>query len=178
MFPGSRKQELKKHLQLFVDVALKLKENIPNLQILLGLHPERQLTHPIDQRIIVINDDPLKALELANVAIVASGTATLQAAILKTPTVVVYKMNSLSWLLTQRMVQVKYASMANIIAEEEIFPEYLQKNATIKNIYQAVYKMFTNDNYKQKLIQKITTINQTIGNRGASERAAESIINN
>jgi len=178
LFPGSRKQELKKHLQLFIDVALKLKTNIPNLQILLGLHPEIQLKYQIDQQIIVINDEPLKALELANVAIVASGTATLQAAILNTPTVVVYKMNTLSWLLTQCMIKVKYASMANIIAEEEVFPEYLQTEATIKNLYQAVYKIFDNDNYKQKIIQKITTINQKIGNRGASKRAAESIINN
>mgnify|MGYP001263959576 CR=1 FL=1 len=178
LFPGSRKQELKKHLQLFIDVALKLKENIPNLQILLGLHPETQLTHQLNQQIVVINDKPLKALELADVAIVASGTATLQAAILNTSTVVVYKLNALSWFLTQRMVKVKYASMANIIAGEEVFPEYLQTEATIKNLYQAAYKMFDNDNYKQKLIQKITTINMKLGNRGASKRAAEYIINN
>ena len=178
LFPGSRKQELKKHLQLFINVALRLKENIPNLQILLGLHPEIQLTHQINQQIIIINDEPLKALELANVAIVASGTATLQAAILNTPTVVVYKMNALSWFLTRWIVRVKYASMANIISEEEVFPEYLQKDATIKNVYQAAYKMFINDHYRQTLIQKITTINQKIGNRRASKRAAESIINN
>ena len=178
LFPGSRKQELKKHLQLFVDAALKLKENIPNLQILLGLHPEIQLTRKIEQQIIIINDEPLKALEVANVAIVASGTATLQAAIMSIPTVVVYKMNSLSWLLTQRLVKVKYASMANIIADEEVFPEYLQTEATIQNLYKAVYKIFDNDNYKKNLIQKITTINQKIGDRGASERAAEYIINN
>ena len=178
LFPGSRKQELKKHLQLFIDVALKLKDNIPNLQILLGLHPEIQLTHQIDQQIIIINDEPLKALELANVAIVASGTATLQSAILNTPTVVVYKMNILSWFLTKRMIKVKYASMANIIAEEEVFPEYLQTEATIQNLYQATHKMFNNDNYKQKLIEKITIINQKVGDPGASKRAAVSIINN
>ena len=178
LFPGSRKQELKKHLQLFVDVALKLKENIPNLQILLGLHPEIQLTNQIEQQIIIINDEPLKALEVANVAIVASGTATLQAAILNTPTVVVYKMNALSWFLTQRMVKVKYASMANIIAEEEVFPECLQSEATIKNLYKAAHKMFDNSNYKQNLIQKITTMNQKIGSCGASKKAAEYIINN
>ncbi len=178
LFPGSRKQELKKHLQLFVDVALKLKENIPNLQILLGLHPEIQLTHQIDRQIIIVNDEPLKALEVATVAIVTSGTATLQAAILNTPTVVVYKMNALSWFLTQRMVKVKYASMANIIAEEAVFPECLQSEATIKNLYQAVYKIFDNSNYKENLIQKIKTINQKIGGCGASKKAAEYIINN
>jgi len=178
LFPGSRKQELKKHLKLFITAALKLKDNIPNLQILLGLHSEIQLTHKIDNSITIIQDEPLKALEIANVAIVASGTATLQAAIMNTPTVVVYKMNVLSWFLTQRMVKVQYASMANIIAEEEVFPEYLQTLATVKNLYHAIYKIFNNEHYKQRLIQKITTINQKIGGRGASKRAAEYIINN
>ena len=178
LFPGSRKQELKKHLQLFIDVALKLKESIPNLQILLGLHSEIQLTHKINPEIIIIQDEALKALELAGAAIVASGTATLQAAIMNTPTVVVYKMNALSWFLTQRMVKVRYASMANIIADEEVFPEYLQTRATVKNLYHAVYKIFNNEDYKEKLIQKITTINQKIGGCGASKRAAEYIIKN
>ena len=71
-------------MHLFIDVALKLKESMPNLQILLGLHSEIQLIEQIDSEIIVIQDHALKALELADAAIVASGTATLQAAIMNT----------------------------------------------------------------------------------------------
>ena len=90
---------------------------------------------------------------------------------------VVYKMNMISWWLTQRMVQVKYASMANIIAEEEVFPEYLQSNANIENLYKATYKMITNQEYMQKINQKLNLINQKIGTIGASQRAAEYILN-
>ena len=178
LFPGSRKQEFKKHLSLLIDVALKLKKHIPKLQILLGLHSEIKLTHKIDQTIIIIKDEPLKALELASVAIVASGTATLQAAIMRIPTVVVYKMNALSWFLTQQMVQVKYASMANIIAEQEVFPEYLQKQATSKKLYHAVYEILNNEETRNKMNQKINLMNKKIGDSGASKRVAEYIINN
>ena len=178
LFPGSRNQELKKHLKLFIDVALKIKLTIPNLQILLGLHPDIKLQQKINKDIIVINNEPLKALEIANVAIVASGTATLQAAIMNTPAIVVYKMNLISWYLTQKMVKVNYASMANIIAEEEIFPEYLQSKANIKNLCNATYKILKDNNYRQALNQKIKLINQKIGSIGASKRAAEYIVNN
>ena len=177
LFPGSRSQELKKHLNLFIDVALKLKTSIPQLQILLGLHSEITLEQKIINDVTIINDKPLKALEIANIAIIASGTATLQAAILNTPAVVVYKMNMISWWLTQRMVQVNYASMANIIAEEEVFPEYLQSNANIENLYSATHKMITNQEYMQKINQKLNLINQKIGTIGASQRAAEYILN-
>ena len=102
LFPGSRQQELKKHLDLFIRAALQIKTNMPGLQILLGLHSNIQLTQNIDDSITVIQDEPLKALEVAHSAIVASGTATLQAAIMNTPAIVVYKMNSMSWFLAKK----------------------------------------------------------------------------
>ena len=116
--------------------------------------------------------------EIADAAIVASGTATLQAAIMHTPAVVVYKMNALSWYLTQKMIKVNYASMANIIAEEEVFPEYLQSNANIQNLYKGIYKILNEKHYRQELNKKIKLINKKIGLIGASKRAAEHILNN
>ena len=178
LFPGSRQQELKKHLNLFIETALKIKTDLPNLQILLGLHPNIKLTQNINNKIKIIQDEPLKALEIANTAIVASGTATLQAAIMNTPAIVVYKMNCISWYLTQKMVKARYASMANIIAEQQVFPEYLQSEANVNNLYHATYKMLNDDNYQNELNQKIELINQKIGLMGASKRTAEYILNN
>ncbi len=177
LFPGSRKQELNKHLNLFVRVALKLKQSIPNLQILLGLHPNIKITQNINHNIKIIQEQPLKALEIANAAIVASGTATLQSAILNTPAIVVYKMNLISWLLTKKIVKVNYASMANIIAKEEVFPEYLQSNANINNLYQATYNLLIDKVYIKKISEKIKLINHKIGDKGASKRAAQYILN-
>tara|TARA_Y100001970_G_scaffold63393_1_gene81192 strand:+ start:13672 stop:14775 length:1104 start_codon:yes stop_codon:yes gene_type:complete len=178
LFPGSRKQEIKQHLELLINTAFQIKHKIPALQILLGLHPNINLKQEMKKEIIIIRDQPLKALEIGHCAIVASGTATLQAAIMKTPTIVVYKMNKLSWCLTQKMVQVNYASMANIIAEEEVFPEYLQSNANVHNLSNTAYQIFNDENYKQKLTQKIALINNKIGLSGASKKAASYILNN
>jgi len=178
LFPGSRQQELKKHLDLFIKTALKVKADLPDLQILLGLHSNIQLTQNIDDSITIIQDEPLKALEVAHSAIVASGTATLQAAIMNTPAIVVYKMNFISWFLAQKMVKTRYASMANIIADQEVFPEYLQSEANINNLYHAAYKMLNDDDYQNELKQKIELINKKIGLIGASKKTAEYILNN
>jgi lipid-A-disaccharide synthase len=178
LFPGSRQQELKKHLDLFTKTALKIKTNLPELQILLGVHPDIKLTQKIDDSIIIIQDEPLKALELAHSAIVASGTATLQSAIMNTPAIVVYKMNFISWFLAKKMVKTRYASMANIIADQKVFPEYLQSEANIKNLYYATYKMLNDNNYQNQLKKKIELINKKIGFMGASKKAAEYILNN
>ena len=178
LFPGSRQQELKKHLNLFIQAALKIKADLPSLQILLGLHPNIQLTQNVNNKIKIIQDEPLKALEIANTAIVASGTATLQAAIMNTPAIVVYKMNCISWCLAQNLVKARYASMANIIADQQVFPEYLQSEANINNLYRETYKMLNDENYQNELNQKIKLINQKIGLMGASKRTAEYILKN
>ena len=97
---------------------------------------------------------------------------------MNTPAIVVYKMNCISWYLTQKMVKARYASMANIIAEQQVFPEYLQSEANVNNLYHATYKMLNDDNYQNELNQKIELINQKIGLMGASKRTAEYILNN
>tara|TARA_B100000614_G_scaffold133946_2_gene119240 strand:- start:5664 stop:6767 length:1104 start_codon:yes stop_codon:yes gene_type:complete len=178
LFPGSRNQELNKHLHLFESVAMKLKTKIPTLQILLGLNKNLTLQNKINEKITVIEDEPLKALEIANVAIVASGTATLQAAIMKTRSVVVYKMNPVTWWFAKTFVHIKYASMANIIANKEVFPELIQSNATTKNVYDAVLQMFENKELIAQLEKDLQEINKYIGKKGASQRAAEFILNN
>jgi len=175
LFPGSRQQEIDKHLHLFVQAALKIKKAIPNLQILLGLHSGVQLKQKIDQRITIINDEPLKALEIATAAIVSSGTATLQAAIMNTPAVVVYKMNLISWWLTKKLVHVHFASMANIIAKKLVFPELLQNDATINNISNHIIKIINEPAYRKKLLEEIKLIQEKVGKPGASKRAAQYI---
>lgn len=173
LFPGSRFQEINKHLNLFIDAALKVKSQIPELQILLGLHSDLKLTQKIDANIIVVDDMPLKALEIATSAIISSGTATLQSAIMNTPAVVVYKMNKISWWLTKKLVKVKFASMSNIIADKLIFPELLQNNATPLSISRETIKMINNKKYRNNLMHELKGVRKIIGESGASKKAAQ-----
>tara|TARA_Y100000768_G_scaffold57831_1_gene38846 strand:- start:2473 stop:3579 length:1107 start_codon:yes stop_codon:yes gene_type:complete len=175
LFPGSRKQELERHLSLFIESALEIKRQVPNLQILLGLHPELKFNGQINNEIIVVQDNPLKALEISNAAIISSGTATLQSAIMETPAVVVYKMNWFSWLITKLLVKVKFASMANIIMNEELYSEYLQHKATKFNIVNGTLKILNDKAYYDLLMNKIKILKQKIGNPGASNKAAKLI---
>ena len=176
LFPGSRNQELQKHLDLLIDSALNIKKKIPDVQILLGLHPS--INKPIikESNIIIINDTPLKALELATFAVISSGTATLQAAIMNVPSIVIYKMNSWTWFLTKKLVGVKFASMANIIANDLIFPELLQQEVTVKNISEMGFKLIHNIDYKNNMIEKMKFINKQIGEPGASKKIAEFVL--
>ena len=175
LFPGSRKQELERHLSLFIESALEIKRQVPNLQILLGLHPELKFNGQINNEIILVQDNPLKALEISNAAIISSGTATLQSAIMETPAVVVYKMNWFSWLITKLLVKVKFASMANIIMNEELYAEYLQHKATKFNIVNGTLKILNDKAHYDLLMNKIKILKQKIGNPGASKKAAKLI---
>ena len=104
-------------------------------QFILGLAPELDLsTFLIPNWIKVENKYPQKALECADFSLVASGSATLEAAVFGTPMVIVYKMSLLSWLLSKLLVRTEYAGMVNIIAGKKIIPEYIQNEATIQAI--------------------------------------------
>ena len=178
LFPGSRKQEINKHLNLFIGVANQLKKSMPKLQILIGLSKNVQINQKVNNNIIVVKDNPLKALEIANAAIIASGTATLQSAIMRTPAVVVYKMNILSWWLTKLLVKVKYASMANIIANKMVFKEFLQQRATVENVKKEIEKILMNEKYNKEIMSDLNLINKKIGLDGATEKAASFIMSN
>jgi len=175
LFPGSRFQEINKHLNLFIDAALKVKSQIPDLQILLGLHSDLKLTQKINTNITVVDDMPLKALEIATSAIISSGTATLQSAIMNTPAVVVYKMNKISWWLTKKLVKVKFASMSNIIADKLIFPELLQSNAKPDKIANQIIKIINNKNFRSSMMSELKIIKKLVGKSGASKKAAQII---
>tara|TARA_B100000029_G_scaffold507159_1_gene591248 strand:- start:647 stop:1774 length:1128 start_codon:yes stop_codon:yes gene_type:complete len=176
LFPGSRIQELRKHLNVLIDASINIKKKIPDVQILLGLHPNINKPNIKESSIIIVHDSPLKALEIATFAVVASGTATLQAAIMNTPAIVVYKMNAWSWYLTNNLVKVKFASMANIIADKLVFPELLQKNLTSDSISELGLQLIHNTDYKNTMIDQIKKINHTIGEAGASRKIATFIL--
>ena len=126
--------------------------------------------------IIIIRQDTLKALEIADGAIIASGTATLQSAIMNTPAIVIYKMNKLSWLLTKNYVKVKFASIVNIIANQEVFPELLQEKAASKDIAEKMIRIINDENYNNHIKKQLKVLQQTIGEAGASKKIANFIL--
>ena len=177
LYPGSRKQELDRHLPLFIKSAEVLKNKWPNIQFILGLANELKLNnHTVPDWIMIENDNPIKALECADLAFVASGSATLEAAIFNTPMIIVYKMNQLSWYISRLFIKVDYAGMVNIIADEKIMPEYIQEKATVKAITNEAIEIISDRNKREEMKSKLLCIKEKLKGDGASMKAAEKIL--
>jgi lipid-A-disaccharide synthase len=104
--------------------------------------------------------------------VAASGTVTLEAAILGTPLVVVYKVNPLTYWLGKRLVKVNYVALVNIIAGEEIAPELIQHEVTPELIARESMKIFKDDQRKMWIKGRLKDVRYELGNPGASDKAA------
>ena len=183
LFPGSRRQELDRHLKLFFDAACLLKKELPRLQVVLGL--AQGLTPdlvPADmlREIVIADTQPRLALRYADAAIVASGTATLEGAVWGIPMVVVYRVAPLSWWLGRRLVNLSHAGMVNILSGEEVVPEFLQERAQPGPIARAVLTYYQESAHRETVLRKLAQLRQSLeasaGDQGASYLAARAIL--
>ena len=140
LYPGSREQEIKYHLPILIAVAEKIRNKDPESQFIFGLAYELNLNNfSIPNWIQIENDHPQKALECADLALVASGTATIESAVFGTPMIIIYKMATLSWWLSKLLVKSDYAGMVNIISGKKIIPEFLQNQARVESITKEAF---------------------------------------
>ncbi|MBT3251806.1 MAG: lipid-A-disaccharide synthase [Candidatus Marinimicrobia bacterium] len=180
LYPGSRKMEIHNHLGLFIKTAIRLRDKIPDLQVIIGAVPGFDALIPenlqIPDYILIEKEHSKRTLEVASTALVASGTSTVEAAIFGTPMVVVYKLNPVSWLLTRLFVKVKFAGMVNILAGKAIVPELLQSDATVSKLFSFAHRFFTDQPYLEEIKNNLHAVRDSLGGSGASIRAAKAII--
>ncbi|BCE03302.1 lipid-A-disaccharide synthase [Marinicellulosiphila megalodicopiae] len=144
MMPGSRQSEIKRMAPLFIQSVNKIAQSIENLFVLIPVSSEKrekQLQEYLVEasfKYQIIKQDSISALSAANVALITSGTAALEAMLCKTPMVVSYKANALTYKIISKMLTIDYVSLPNIIANREIIKELLQDDATEQNIVNAV----------------------------------------
>jgi lipid-A-disaccharide synthase len=182
IFPGSRKQELKKHLPIYLEVIKKIVENDVDIECAIGLAPGFNKEEIINQykilNIKIIVDDPLKLLECSDLAIVTSGTISLQATFMNTPCVVAYKLSWLSGYISKLLMKVKYISMTNIIANKMILPELIQSDVNANNLIKKIDKMMTDTKYYNSIKSGQKNIKKMFLNKSnAINNAAECIVN-
>ena len=135
ILPGSRKSEIKHHEKPLIDFINKYKLEDPNLEIILALNKESDLSEGQNTKGLKIILIKLKRIAACDLAIVASGTATLETAILAKPMVVIYKSNFLSnFILSKFFLKTKYISLPNILSQEQIVFELRQNQVTGQNI--------------------------------------------
>ena len=141
LLPGSRPHELKSLLPVMIDVVRNFKAEFPdyNCRFIMPVAPnvdiekyQNYISVLRDEGVAVEKENAVKALSMADMAVIASGTATLQAAFLETPMVVIYKLSPFSYFIGRLIVDVKYISLINLISGREVVKELLQSQADAK----------------------------------------------
>ena len=117
-----------------------------------------------------------QALAGADAAIASTGTVTMECAFFGVPTVTLYKTSWINWEIAKRIATVKWATMPNILTNEEVFPEFIQNAATPENISRAALELLQNESRRQKIKLQLSKIVSSLGEPGASQRAASAIL--
>jgi len=183
LLPGSRKQEIENILPIMLKAALLINQEIKGAQFVIAKSPQVDLD--IYNRIIGRADMDLKIIEgktydclnIADFCLVASGTATLEATIMQKPFVVIYKMGLLNYLLYRPQVKVTYIGMVNIVAGRRIVPEFIQFGAKPKEISKQVLEILQNPARVEQIKNDLAKVKSLLGEKGASLRAAQLILN-
>ena len=180
LFPGSRLQEIKNHLPLCIQVANIIKNKLPNVMVVLGLAKSisKNNTFNIPNFIYVEKNHPKQALHAADAAIISSGTATLEAAFLNIPSVIIYKTSNISWIISKFFMKSNYIGMPNIILDKEIVPEFFQNKIDIKKISLIILSYLIDNKKNIKTRDSLRLISQKLGKKDASFNAAKLILSN
>jgi lipid-A-disaccharide synthase len=116
------------------------------------------------------------ALSKADVALTKSGTITLECAFFGVPAVVFYKTSALTYLVGRRIVKVKYLAMPNLLADEPIYPEFIQNDANPENLARATLELLEDSARREKVKARLAQIVASLGGPGANRRAAKAIL--
>ncbi len=172
LFPGSRRQEVKRLWPAFRDAALLLRRERPELQALVAA--TAGAVYPEAGEIRVVEGRPRECFAAADAALCKSGTSTLESAVAGTPLVVSYRMHPLSYLLARRLVHVRWIGMVNLVAGRQVAPELIQGAVTPGALVRAVRPLLQADSSERRLqLEGLAEVRRRLGMPGAAQRAAE-----
>ena len=180
--PGSRAQEIKRHMpvlsKLIEEYPKRVQKKVRFLIIQApGVNRTLLKKYIKNQNATIVNTSILQSFETINVGIVASGTASLECSITKKPLIVIYKMSWISWFITKSFVKIPFACITNILANEKIIPELLQKQLTLENLINHLDHILSQKEQTQ-YTKKINKIIETLGNGNSYQQAASFILKN
>ena len=182
ILPGSRAGEVERLGGLFLETARQLQAAHPDLQLVvpcINRERETQVRALADALAVklpltVVRGRSREVMAAADVVLLASGTATLEAMLLKKPMVVGYRLSNFSFAVLSRLVKVPWVSLPNLLAREELVPELLQENATPEKLAAAVQERLDNPQERERLKAAFTRLHHVL-RRNADERAAEAV---
>ncbi len=185
LLPGSREDEIKKHFPILFNAAVLMSQRIPDLKFVWVAPDEKifklgnKLLDGLSRSSIHLESYigySLTHLSRCKLAIVASGTASLECAFAGVPPVVVYKVNPFTFAVGKRLVKVKYLSMVNVLANAPVVPEILQNELTAPFLAQETHRLLIDQERYQTIQEKMKKIVDTLGEPGVSAIAAEWVL--
>ena len=178
LLPGSRDHEIKTLLPVMLRAAEHLAASYPDIGVILPLAPTitKGMVEPLIKNlatpVILSRDNIYGLLSCCNCALIASGTATLEAAIMGVPMVVAYKVSPLTFFLAKRLAKVNHICLVNLIAGREVVPELIQREATSDNMTRHLINILEDEKIRYKMIRDLKEVRYALGGKGASRRAA------
>lgn len=182
VLPGSRHQELKRILPVMVGAMAQLSQKkfvIARTSLL----PEEEFTSILDRmhpdwkkNVSIVTDKTYDVLYNASSAMVTSGTATLETALLNIPQVVCYAANSLNISIAKTFVKVKYISLVNLIPDKTIVQELIQEDLNVANLSKEVMKLEDDADYRKNMLNEYATLKLLVGEPGVADRMAQDIL--
>jgi lipid-A-disaccharide synthase len=177
IMPGSRKNEIIRHLPVMAQIARRLRSAFPDTTVLLPVAdgiPMEMVENllPTDSGIRPVKGVTYDALAYSDLAIIASGSATLEAALLGVPSIVIYRISWISYLIARLVVKVKFISLPNIIAGKEVFPEFIQHLSAEDVADKAIYML---NNERQRIKEDMDMIRTRLGSSDSYRLGAEKV---
>ena len=182
LLPGSRENEVKTNLPIMVKTVLYLKDSLKNLQVIIvkspnlpeGLFKDVLKRHGLE--IHLVEGLAYDCLSISDFAFVASGTATLEAAIFTLPIAIIYKVSFLTWLALRHLVRTPHIGLVNVVAGERLVPEFLQYDAKPERIAKFAYEVLRDRQKSAEIKARFSKVKEKLGSPGASQRCAEIIL--
>ena len=176
--PGSRIKELQRILPPMLDAIVLLRQARPEIQPVVVLAPSRtaaEAAEIMSGNVKLIEQQTREALTASDAAAICSGTATLEAALLETPMVVVYKESAINWHTLGRLITVPHYGLVNLVAGREIAIELMQDQLCGENLAQEILKLLEAETNKT-MRATLRDVAHKLGDPGASQRAAQQIL--
>jgi lipid-A-disaccharide synthase len=172
LFPGSRAQEIRRHLREFLAVADELKRRRPGLHVVLSVAPTIDLRDD-EVPVPLVRSASFDVLRAADVALCKSGTTTLEAAVAGTPCAIVYRTSPISYAIARRLVRIESIGLLNIVAGRVVAPEFVQDAFQTQPVADALEPLFAAASpARQAMLAGLADVRAKLGTPGAAGRVA------
>jgi lipid-A-disaccharide synthase len=182
LLPGSRTREVQSLLPILLDAAEKLAQREPKTQFILAQAstiPDNLLQSVLRQSpvpITVVKGQSSEVMAAADFVLVASGTATLQAAMVGTPMILLYRTTPLTYWLARYLIRVRWIGLVNLVAGRTVVPELIQADATGQRLYEEALRILEDRSEYDEMKHGLASVRASLGGPGASTRAAEVVL--